>query len=392
MLELWLKMAIKFIIRHKRKTIATGSFIIVGTAILIIMQGITTGINDTMVVNTTRLHFGDIYTIVDNTSKIDETLSIINKRINPENILVRHQLTVLAIFNKSGEPLQAYGIDPEKESAITAINNKIIRGNYPQNNKKEILIGNIVANKLDVNIGNMIKLLDKRGKSIGFYKLSGIFETGINHIDSLAAFIPHSAIPARALVGTKAEISIFIDNSQDVEKITSSINSQLNNGIQMKSWKKVMPDLVQLIELNKTSMTTIMLFVYLLVGFGIGNNFVLTIMERFREFGILKAMGVTPKEIILLVFLESMILCSIAVFIGIATGLLLTTVLSSTGIDFSSMTSHNKYFVVTGMVYPRVAISGVIISALFAFVISLVASYLPTRIVSKKIAAETMRF
>ena len=52
-----------------------------------------------------------------------------------------------------------------------------------------------------------------------------------------------------------------------------------------------MPDLVQLIHLNEISMRLILLLVFALVGFGISNTFVLTLVERYREFGILKAMG-----------------------------------------------------------------------------------------------------
>ena len=77
-----------------------------------------------------------------------------------------------------------------------------------------------------------------------------------------------------------------------------------------------MPDLVQLIDMNRISMGIIMILVFLLVGFGISNTFILTIVERYREFGILKSMGVTPSELVLLVFLESFVICLAATIAG----------------------------------------------------------------------------
>ncbi len=59
--KIWIFMAFRFILRHKRKTISTGSFIILGTAVLVFLHGLTVGINDTMVINSTRLHYGDAF-------------------------------------------------------------------------------------------------------------------------------------------------------------------------------------------------------------------------------------------------------------------------------------------------------------------------------------------
>jgi ABC-type antimicrobial peptide transport system permease subunit len=132
--------------------------------------------------------------------------------------------------------------------------------------------------------------------------------------------------------------------------------------------------------------------VVVLVGFGISNTFILTIVERYREFGILKAMGVTPHELTLLIFLESFLVCAGAALLGLLIGWGLTTGLGLVGIDLSAFTSHNRYFVVTGVVHPRLTYGGLLGPGLLVVLVSLISSYLPTRMAGRRITADILRF
>jgi ABC-type antimicrobial peptide transport system permease subunit len=144
--------------------------------------------------------------------------------------------------------------------------------------------------------------------------------------------------------------------------------------------------------MNEVAMRILILFIFILVGFGISNIFVLTIVERFREFGILKAMGVTPKELVGLVFFESFMVCLGATLIGLVTGWALSHLVAYSGIDFSSLTSHNRYFIVTGLVRPRATLESIYWPGLLSVLVSIVSSYLPTRIAARKTTAVALRF
>jgi ABC-type antimicrobial peptide transport system permease subunit len=115
-------------------------------------------------------------------------------------------------------------------------------------------------------------------------------------------------------------------------------------------------------------------------------------VERFREFGILKAMGVTPKELMGLIFLESFMVCFVATLIGLAMGWIFSHIMAYNGIDFSSLTSHNRYFVVSGLVRPRVTLESIYWPGLLSIIVSIISSYLPTRIAAAKTTTETLRF
>ena len=122
------------------------------------------------------------------------------------------------------------------------------------------------------------------------------------------------------------------------------------------------------------------------------SSIILTIIERFKELGMLKAMGTTPKEIILLIFFESFFVCFIVTIAGLIVGYILSVSISYYGIDFSALTSHNRYFVVSGIVRPRVTLSGLYWPGLLSITVSIISSYIPARIAARKITAETLRF
>lgn len=65
-----------------------------------------------------------------------------------------------------------------------------------------------------------------------------------------------------------------------------------------------MPDLTELIDLNRISMGFVMILVLGVVSFGTACAFAIFIISNIREYGIMKAMGVTSKETVALIFLK----------------------------------------------------------------------------------------
>lgn len=391
-LGVWPYMALRFVLRHRRKTLATGSFIVLGTAVLVFLQALTAGINDTMVLNTTRLHYGNAFAEVPaGTGGLKDAAAALETIKGVHRALVRRRLPVLAVHGGAAAPAVFYVVDPGREADVTAIARRITAGRYPSAEKREGLIGQGLARQLAVRPGQNVSLMDGAGHSVGVFTVSGIFETGIDYFDNTIGYLPVQAVGGDVLSGCAAEVAVFY-TAAGADPPLDEMQRDLPEKAILKTWEQLMPDLVQLIRLNRTSMRIIMVFVFILVGFGISNSFVLTIVERFREFGILKAMGVTSRELVGMIFCESLIVCLAAGLTGLMTGYVLTQLTAVSGIDFSGFTSHNRYFVVSGRVFPRVTASGLYWPALLVVGVSFMSSFLPARIAAKKTAAETLRF
>jgi len=386
-------MAFRFILRHKRKTIATGSYIILGTAVLVFLHGLTVGINDTMVRNSTRLHYGDAF--LSFPAAYEQPQAHVKKIADEpsvQNVLFRYRFSSLISSTTYQAPVVFYAVHPDSEAPTTAIARRIVSGTYPATNKKEVLLGIKTAEHLQVKTGDPVSVLESSGVLLGDFRVSGIYQTEIPHFDNTVGYMPLQSLKPSVQKQNRAELAVFVDHPGNLRQTIQQISRILPDDLSLQSWKTLMPDLLQLIEMNEIAMQIIMFFVFVLVGFGISNSFVLTIVERFREFGILKAMGVTPRELVGLIFLESFMVCFVATLMGLGIGWLAIQAFAVIGIDFSGLTSHNRYFVVSGLVRPRATMASLYWPGLLSIIVSIISSYFPTRIAARKAASETLRY
>lgn len=386
----WLSLALRFIRRHRRRSLATGLFILLGTSVLVLIHAIAIGVNDAMVLNTTALHHGEAFV---SSEKLEpETVAVtLTQHPAVSAALPRYQLTALGLNGRNSAGLTVYAIDPQLEQTHAAIPRRLVTGHYPREDQRELLLGVESAKSLDIGVGDPVSLLIGSNDSLGKFRVSGLFRTHIAHFDTHVAYLPLKMLPEHGRIRAVGELALFF-NTPDERGILDELNTELPRGMSFVSWRNLRPDLVQLIEMNDVSVALVMLFVFILVGLGIGNLFVLTIVERFHEFGILKAMGVTPREVLWLVFLESFILSLLATIGGLLLGWGGAELLSLWGIDFSAMTSSNQYFVMSGLVHPRVTLAGLWQPGILALMMALLSAYIPARVAARRAAARILRF
>ncbi|MDJ0782840.1 MAG: FtsX-like permease family protein [Desulfosarcinaceae bacterium] len=388
----YLRLALRQVRRHRRKSIATGGFILVGTAILVVLVGITVGINDAMVNNSVRLHSGHIFIEIPTGAAANPTEFVDAIKANDRLavLLQRRRFSVLLKSPHSAAPATIYAVAPDSERAATAIAGRIRTGRYPATGKGEILLGADLAATIGAATGAPIDLWGADGRHLGQWTVCGIYTTGIAHFDRGVAYLSMGSLPQPPADGV-TEFALFYDRVASLGEEQQRLKPLLPAGASSHTWRTLMPDLVQLIEMNAVSMGILLVLVYGLVGFGISNTFVLTIVERYREFGILKAMGLRPGELEALVFMESFTICLAATLLGLSVGWLTTELMGVAGIDLTRWTSHNRYFLVSGVIHPRTIPSGLAWPAGIALTVSLLAAYLPTRICRRRTTADLLR-
>jgi ABC-type lipoprotein release transport system permease subunit len=163
------------------------------------------------------------------------------------------------------------------------------------------------------------------------------------------------------------------------------------NIINFKTWKQMMPDLEQLISLNYFSMSIVIVIVFIIVSLGITSAFSIFILKGFREYGIMKVMGVTPKEIVSLLCWEVFLINIAASSIGMIIGVVIVFAFQNIGIDLSAYTSHNQYFIVSGVIYPRLTAYSLCLPTVSALLFSFPAAIWPAIMVARKNAAQILR-
>ena len=152
-----------------------------------------------------------------------------------------------------------------------------------------------------------------------------------------------------------------------------------------------MPDLKQLIDLNFVSMGIVMVLVFGIVSLGISCAFIIFILKNLREHGIMKAMGILPTESVLLIVIQVAILTLAVSLAGDVAGALAVLGFARIGIDLTAFTSHNQYFVVSGIIYPRLTFYSLFWPPVLAMVFGMLAAVWPCIFVIRKKAADILR-
>jgi len=378
----WIKTAFLFLSRSRRATLALGLMIFSAVGTLVFITAVAVGINDCMILNSTGLYSGQI------------TGSQLHKSLAKEDLFVEGVSDVLQRFAIPGrlyhqgkeEAITLIAVNPGQELTATALWKKIIKGRYIQDQAHEILIPHPTAKLLDIHPGET--LVFTSGAAVYPLVVAGIFETGIDQFDKGIGFCPVSILSD---LPEKWDCAVFVAPGADLEPIIAAYSSKGINPSFWKTWKERMPDLTQLIDLNRISMGFIMVLVLGVVSFGTACAFAIFIISNIREYGILKAMGVTPSETALLIFSEVMWLNIIASVTGTLAGFIIVLITSKTGIDISNFTSHNPYFVVSGMIIPRATFFSLFLPPCLTLLFCLLAAIWPTLIVIRQRSCNILR-
>jgi ABC-type lipoprotein release transport system permease subunit len=380
----WIRSAFFFLIRSGRSTFALGLMVVAAISSLIFLSSLAVGINDAMIRNSVGLFSGHI------------SATGLPGSIGPEDLMVKGTKQVLKRIPVPGmislenrtEAVNMIGLDPLLEGKTTALAKKIIRGREVRKRSAEILLSKTIAEKLGTDIGDTLHFNSENLERPVTLTVSGIYKTGIPSLDLVTVFCPADVLPAKS---SSWNAAVFLQDDVQPETIVSSYKVLLGKDYAFMTWKEFMPDLVQLINLNYISMSIVIILVFGVVSLGIGCAFVVFIFKSLREYGIMKAMGVSSGEVVFLIITEVVLINIAACVAGGLLGVTAVLFFSHSGIDFSYWTSHNQYFVVSGLIFPRMTSYALMTPPAASLGFGLISALWPALLVARKKAVDVLK-
>ena len=383
----WFKYALRSSLRRTKRTIITIFGIAFGIAIMIFLSSIMVGVNDTMILNAIMPLSGHL-----KISSIPQTQNNAQERYsfwqeyNGINIidLIIPRISLFTVLDNNF-PIKIIFSDPMKESEKTAAFQRIENGEVSKNSD-EIMIGEKLAKKLGIDTGDYLQCEENK------WQVSGIFKTGIEEIDLIFAYCPIAGLDKiNDQISVSSEEIVYLKNPDAAVKAERILSEILSENEKITLWYDANPAIKQLTDLNAFSMLIVMFLVVCMMGFAISNTVLISVMDRYKTFGILKAIGVRPGGIFSLVFIETFLMCVSAGVVGTIMGIGVTTLFLRTGIDFSRFTSENPNFFFSSMVYPRLTLKMVLLPQIFAYLAGLVACLYPASKAAWRRTNETLR-
>ncbi len=373
-----IKLAWRNIWRNKRRSIIVIGSVIVGVVALIFMDGLNNGFISQMLFNQVNLNishiqihkkgFNDnkvIQSFIPDKGKVEHVLLNNNKVKHFSERVVAFGLVSSAI---SSSGVFILGINPDDESKITTISKSIIKGKYFTGKKREIVIGNKLAEKLKVDLGGKVIALSNRPDgSIGseVFRIVGIFRSPSSEFNKAYIFVPIKTLQNMLGIGDKIHEFAIITNDYNVtEVVKNEIRQKLNGNYEVLSYRDILPLLIMQMELYKETMYIINLIIGLALIFGIINSMLMAVFERINEIGVLMAIGMKNGKIFIMILLESLLIGLLGTAFGLITGIGLTEIISINGIDFSLFAKSLESWGIGAVIYPKLTLENLIATLL----------------------------
>ena len=356
-----LRLAWRNIWRHPRRTLLTLAAIAFAAAILVFMVTLQLSSYDTMIDYTLRVYHGHLQVQPEgyldkpqmrNTIPDARTLgSRLRKLTGLGAVSVRAMGFALASSEARTYGVQVIGVETEYEGKVSTMPGLVKKGRFlSSDDALEAVIGHVLARNLKLNVGEELTLLGTgRDGSVAatVVPVVGIFESGSAELDRHLAQLPLGTFQDVFSMGDHAHAIVVLgDHLKQLDALMSIVRAGLpaENSLVVLSWEALIPGLKQAIQMDWASGWFLYLSLIIIVTFSIMNTFLMSVLERTREFGIMLALGARPGRIGALVMLESIWLTLIGLVVGVAIGTAVVVYFHIHGFSYPGMEELAAYY------------------------------------------------
>ena len=260
-------------------------------------------------------------------------------------------------------------------------------------------MGKLLARNLQVGLGDELVLLGQgRDGTIAatVVKVKGIYSLGKDEFDRSSIQITLKNFQdVYSMRGAVHEVVVFGRSAQDVPEIKRAVVANIksidkNHKLVVVDWMELMPGLLQGIQMDLVSGLIFWFILIVVVAFSILNTFLMAILERTREFGVLMAIGTTPRRLTRLLLIESTAITILGIGIGIIVGCLITWYFQVHGVVISGTSELLSQYGMPERLYPRLSLLSAFIGPAAVLVITFITALYPALKVRRLRPVEAM--
>lgn len=252
----------------------------------------------------------------------------------------------LASLQDKTAAVQLIGIHVELEEAATGFSKNIVQG-APLSNRSanQALVGKELARILRARIGDEIVIVTQGADGSlanDLFKLSGIVDTGDEALNRMG-FYMNLADAQRLLVTNDEvhEIAVIIYDLKDIDRITQAIRESVGDPrLDVQPWQVFAKSFYDAMKADQDGMWVMLAVIILIVSVGVLNTVLMSVLERRREYGLLKAVGTRPGQIVKLVLAELSLIALGGIVMGAALSTVINWLLSIHGITLPITLSY----------------------------------------------------
>ena len=229
--------------------------------------------------------------------------------------LPRVQFTGLISNGDKSTVFFGTGVDPRGEFAVKGPFLKILSGSILSANPQsgtdpEVLLGKDLARQLKAQVGSSLTLLStttENGLNAQDVRVRGIFSVGVPEVDKRLVLTGLDTAQKLLLTDKASTLSVYLWDTELTSVVRDDLQKQLPN-LDLQSWWEQAYYYFAVRELYRRIFGLLGVVIILMVAFAVWNTLAMTVVERTREIGTLRAMGTLPTQVVRNFLLEAAVI------------------------------------------------------------------------------------
>ena len=405
------KIALLNILKHAKRSVVVFVGVAIAVLVLSLVGGVIRGIQDTVLGSIVPTAGHIVISQADSKDAVnpldlkylipdaDATLA----RLKDERITVQESVLTFGALVVQPVPTDAkqeaknlallgQGVKPDTRF-LQNVRSGIVEGSFLPDGKG-ILLSERAAKLLDVKMGGTVMVLTQdRGNNPWYQEIpiAGLFNSGSEQTD-LGIFVV-SQETARNLVdadGMSREFRFLVKDQNDAPSVAAALSRQVaGRGLRVEPWEVTFSSLLSILKFLDVLFFIIRLFFVIVAGSVITNSILMTVFERTREYGTLRAIGLKKRQLRAMILSEGLFLGMFGALAGLVVGVPSVMALSHVGLDMGNAT---EYLGFSSRIFPQLSWLDVGFNFVFGTLIAVFASFYASRVSSRLTVSESLAY
>jgi ABC-type lipoprotein release transport system permease subunit len=251
----------------------------------------------------------------------------------------RAYATALVSSGKQSGGARVWGIDPAREGRVTEIARHLAAGRWLGDAAAhEVVLGTGLARTLGVAPGDEVVVLTQAADgSLGnaLFRVAGVLRSLNEGVDRGGVIMHLADLDALAALEGKAhEVVVRLDDPRRLEEAATALSKALEGPLEVRTWRQLMPEIDETLRMYGLVQVILLFIIFGAAALIIMDTQLMALFERTREIGVVRALGMGPLPVALLLFAETSFLVLLSAAAGMAGGLLLCWLMKD-GVDLS---------------------------------------------------------
>lgn len=231
-------------------------------------------------------------------------------------------------------PIYLNGIDPNEEPKISRVKSFLSKGEFLAPDRegtcvdRPIYIGEKLASLLRVNVGDKIVFLGQAADgTLGneLFRIKGLYNSRSGDYDKVFAFTTLECAKKVGVLGGVHEVAFKLGpeskiSVNDIEEVETQLNARISPDLKAVGWRQANPMVAQVLQFNDAFISLLTLILVSIVIFGTVNTLLMSVQERSKEFGVMLALGMQPRQLMNIIVIEAFLMAMSGFLLSLVIG------------------------------------------------------------------------